>query len=105
MSMQLIAANDGTVRYLAGEERLPLTEQFGPVQRHVRCSRVDGWDDLSWTAQGWIRCYRQEHAEQPQFFWVDLLQLANYILGPFLTYDLAIQAEVHWLKEHQLPLP
>ena len=87
-----------------------------------RASHVEPWSELSDTAKSWLlqsgRMYLVDIGipmrwqaliastdEKPDNkWWADLLPVDGPVLGPFDTNTEALDAEVVWLKEHNIPI-
>jgi len=70
---------------------------------------VESWADLSEEARARIQEQRRWVLDcldpiDPNLFWADLSPVGGPVLGPFAEYKAAINAEIAWLKRHNLPL-
>ena len=100
--------NDGTTRHLVD----PVSERFGskigPKLSTMRASHVESWNDLSDKARAWIHEQRKWVVDildpiDPNLFWADMLPVGGPVMGPFSQYEQAIEAEIRWLQQNNLP--
>lgn len=103
-SIRMIVGVDGSVRHIYSEEAMKLTERLGvPIVR--RASHVEPWNELAtMTQQRFLAKYPYYQVNESHWF-ADMLPSSGPILGPFVTRQEALDAEVAWLHEQQLPQP
>lgn len=82
MKVIQIRVRADTIRYIYDDALLPLM-QHGQAET-LRASHVEPSDG------GWI---------------ADLSPINGPKLGPFLRRDEALQAEIAWIYQHQIPIP
>ena len=102
----LVIEPDGATRHLVDEVSERLGNMIGPKLSTRRASHVESWGDLSKEAQVWVLGDGVDDAEahvDVNDFWADLLPVGGPVLGPFPLYSEAIDAEITWLQEHNLP--
>lgn len=83
---ELIVAPDGTLRHIHSPETVRISNEISRI-RITRASHVEPDADNNW--------------------WVDLSPVGGPRLGPypFDERSRALQDEVDWLREHDIPVP
>ena len=84
MRYQKIVIDRGEVKFLYSDELRGLTDRLGGETQIARCSHVEPEEGL-WFA--------------------DLSPVGGPKLGPFKLRQSALDAEVEWLQQHNLPDP
>lgn len=109
MAEKLVIHPGGEVVAIHSDRIQPLMEQLGQQITIRRASHVEVTADLSLESAN--RLISQRGAtfagtwRNPDFnnkFWADLHPSGGPVLGPFDTYQAAIEAEVAWINAHGL---
>jgi hypothetical protein len=108
--IELVIEPDGHTRHLVD----PLSEKIGaavgPKVKTWRSSNVETWSSLSQEARDWFCGSRNWDPNildkfDRNHFWADMLPVGGPVLGPFPRHNQAIQAEIKWLQQNNLPMP
>lgn len=116
-----IASGEQRVRAIYNPATAPMFEALGESELR-RASHVEPGSELKEAAISWL-CdagviepsasgpstswgYRVKQTKQNirKKWWADLLPVGGPVLGPFDTNTEALDAEVNWLKEHNIPI-
>lgn len=114
----LVIAPDGEARHLVDPVSERYGEAIGPKVSTHRSSHVETWSSLSSAARQWLFEHRSlmasaiddhlfcldTHEDLTNHFWADMLPSGGGVLGPFATYAQAINAEVLYLQQNDLPV-
>lgn len=78
----------------------PLTNQLTRTgcREISRVSDVDVWNDLPEAA----KAAAPNLPHDPNSFWANLAKCGGPLLGPFDTYEDAVEAEQRWIIKHRL---
>jgi hypothetical protein len=105
-SVAIVIDADGTARSLVDEASERICSEIGPKISTRRASHVESWWDLTPNVRRWIKdnlldgdCSKVD----TNAFWADMLPVGGPVLGPYVNYKEAIDAEVAWLHEHNIP--
>lgn len=107
--VEVVISPDGTARHLVDATSESIAGKIGPKIATARASHVESFNDLSTQARAWLQAAGfcvdccGARSINPNDFWADLLPVGGPVLGPFSEYAAAIDAEVAWLQEHNLP--
>lgn len=115
--VKIVVSREGDARHLLDEtgQLDDVYAAVGDVDQTWRNSHVESTSSLSDTAVVAAVCNmgQQELALTPGLrallpqnkWWADMQPVGGTVLGPFDKHSQAIDAEVLWLREHNLPLP
>lgn len=105
-SFEIIVSPQGVARHIYSEEAASISAVLGP-QEIRRASHVEPTAELSAEAYLWLARHRPEVFQRdplnPGAWWADMLPVEGPVLGPFADRQLALDAEVTWLKERNIP--
>lgn len=105
--LQLIISKEGLVRAICTDQTLSFLQQVSNNDIEVkRASHVEWSTGIRADASKWLIANRADCAagEIPAGWWADLLPSGGPVLGPFDTHAQAIEVELRWLSENQIPV-
>lgn len=104
--MKIIVPQDGPVRFLYHEGLSAAMSDVATVQT-FRASRCEPASELSLEERAQaVPVYDQSQLGQPgTWFYADMRPVAGPIFGPFPGRQAALDYEVRWLEDRQLPVP
>jgi hypothetical protein len=107
-SYEIIVSPAGVSRHLLDETRPELYKALGPTVGHYRNSIVGGYADLTTAGKIWLAGHWPNTInwfDRLPYWYADMTPVGGGVLFPFDTYEEALDAEIAWLKAHNLPLP
>ena len=121
-SQDLIVTKTGEVRGINSPLVAKIADALG-TSEIMRASHVDPTNELSDAALAWLLANRPEVIREvptigylndtpraamirqlPATWWADMLPVGGPVLGQFPSYDAARDAEIVWLREHNIPV-
>lgn len=106
-TLQLVISKEGLVRAICTDQTLSFLQKLSNNEIDVRrASHVEWSTGIRPEAVQWLIVNRTDCATGniSAGWWADLLPSDGPVLGPFNTHIEAIEAELNWLKENQIPI-
>ncbi len=122
-SVTIFVSKGGEVRHVHSTEAAKITSNLAGERNLRRASHVEPTSELRPAALQWMRnaeakvlnagpefggdaeTYKQNIMQAfPQRWWADLTPVDGPVLGPFVTNNEALAAELKWLDDHGAPV-